>query len=496
MKNKITFLSILATLMLVGCSNTTSSSVASNNSSTSSSVATSTASSQTNSSQTVSSQTISSQSNSSQAASSTSVVTAPTAISLKADKTTLDRTKSAIVTLEVTGGNETIVPELSDKSTCDAQLVKNQDGTYTLALSQNATFGGWAIVTATSSVDPSISSTLEVKFTSSVSENHQKYLDRSFTTLDEGSVGFDGKTTPTKASVSFAKDASNVYTMSLVLNDQTYSYFSVYDSIYNEIRFAASPYFTSEKEKSLNFLQVKLFDLKVELYTGSLNMVFSTTTEIPSPFDATSVSFKSGGAEIDETTVYNKKVGDKVMLGISHNKTTDKMTYSFEATKGKDYVTKAPQTTEQAATFTILDTANNQDIEIKATVTCGTTVLSKTMKIHVESQNYTFCEDLIGTWQYTDYQEVCYTLTIKNDKSISLTVADDFDEPEESYTFTATNIQVTSDTAVTCKLTTTDTVELGDIEDGEEVEIEYDEDSGNVRFTSENIDYEEFEAVL
>lgn len=395
------------------------------------------------------------------------------------------------ITLTVEGGNEEIVPEVDVKaSSAEAVLVENQDGSYSLSLDKDSRFGGVVVVKAASSIDTSITNSVSVNFVSTVSSEHQKYLNRAFSTLDEGGVSFNGQSAPTTASLAFSKKDDNSYLLDLTVDGTTYSYFSIYDFSYNEIKFGSKTVYTSTKDKALNTLTLKLFDMKVEVIVGSLNLSFSTDEQIPVPFNGESVSFKTGGVEINEEIVYEKKIGDNFIIGISHDFTTEELSYSFEVINGSDYVTKENLSGNQSAKFTINNNAAGQTIVIKASLTHNEEVFSKTMTISVEDASYTFCEDLIGTWQYTDYMYY-YIIDVVAEDEISVKVVDDLDEPDEQQIFTVSNITVISDTAVQFTIES-DEDDIADFVSDETITIEFDD---GFYVTSENFDFEKFDPV-
>lgn len=482
MKQKLSLLAVVASLFLVGCNNQPSSSSPISSSSEPTSTSTTTTSSESASSQVISS------SETSTSSSSSSII-APTSVSLQADKENAMLSDTVKITLTVEGGNEEIVPEVDIKaSSAEAELVENQDGSYSLSLDKDSRFGGVVVVKATSLIDSSVTSSVSVNFVSAVSSEHQKYLNRAFSTLDEGGVSFDGQSAPTTASLAFSKKDDDSYLLDLAVDGTTYSYFSIYDFSYNEIKFGSKTVYTSAKDKALNTLTLKLFDMKVEVIVGSLNLSFSTDEQIPVPFNGESVSFKTGGVEIDEETVYEKKIGDNFIIGISHDFTTEELSYSFEVINGSDYVTKENLSGNQSAKFTINNNAAGQTIVIKASLTHNEEVFSKTMTISVEDVSYTFCEDLIGTWQYTDYMYY-YVIEVVAEDDISVKVVDDLDEPDEEQIFTVSDIKVISDTAVQLTIGS-DEDDIADFVSGETITIEYDD---GFYVTSENFDFVQFE---
>ena len=219
-------------------------------------------------------------------------------------------------------------------------------------------------------------------------------------------------------------------------------------------------------------------------------MSFSTDEQIPVPFNSESVSFKTGGVEINEEIIYSKKIGDNFIIGISHDLTTEELTYSFEVINGSDYVTKEILSGNQSAKFTINNNAAGQTIVIKASLTHNEEVFSKIMTISVEDVSYTFCEDLIGTWQYTDYMYY-YIIDVVAEDEISVKVVDDLDEPDEQQIFTVSNITVISDTAVQFTIES-DEDDIADFVSDETITIEFDD---GFYVTSENFDFEKFDPV-
>ena len=491
---KISLLVLTAGLFLVGCGQTTISVVSSTSSTTVSSVEeSSVSSSQESSSEAVSSSSESSTSSSSEAK------TAPSAITLTADKTVLGLSDSAIITLSVTGGNETITPEVAYDSPVAGTLVKNVDGTYTAMRSADTTYGGNMVIIAQSEVDSTIQGKVELKFTASLSEEHASVLSKTYDqTL--GGVDFAGeevKATDTSSlSINKASDG-NYYNLTLGLGDKTYNYFTVYDFNRNEVQFASEKIYTGDY-KSYNNLNLKIFDNYVEVYSVSLKLSFATTEkeeEKTIAFDVSKVSFKTGGAELDETKEYAKDVGDSVMIAVNTD-TTEEVTYSFEVIEGADYVTKGESVIATACKYTINANGVGQTIKIKASVTNGTLTASKTMTIKVNGTVVpTFCADLIGTWNYEDIYEYTYKLIVTSASDIKIEeYTDDDDSSLVAVTFTASNITPLSSTSVSFKITSS-TGEDGELfVNDETVTISYDSKYQSVYVSSENLDDEEFTA--
>ena len=482
---------LLAAAALVGCRNTTSSNSSSSTLDNSSFV--SSVEDSTSSSELVSSSEASSVSSSSKVA--------PTSIALNADKTVLGLNESAILTLTVTGGNETIVPEISLSSPVEGVISKNADGTYTVSRDSNSNFGGIMVVEAKSQLDSSIKDEIELKFTASLSEEHvatlSKIYDKSL-----GGVDFAGNEVKPEDATSFAFSKAgdgDYYNLTLGVGGKTYRYFSVYDFKRNEVQFASDTLYTGDYQ-SYNNLNLKMFDNYIDIYSASLKLGFATSEEPEEQtvaFDVSKVSFKTGGKELDETLEYSKDVGDTVMIAINTD-TTEAVTYEFTVEEGADYVTKGTSSIATACKYSINNNAAGQTIKIKASVSNGTLTASKVMTIKVNAAEIPeFCSDLIGTWCYQDIMEYTYKIVVTSESNITIEeYTDSDDETLVVTTFTASNILPISDVAVSFTITSS-TGEDGEIfVDEDDVVIEYDEINSSVLVNSENLTDTEFTSEL
>ena len=482
---------LLAAAALVGCRNTTSSNSSSSTLDNSSFV--SSVEDSTSSSELVSSSEASSVSSSSKVA--------PTSIALNADKTVLGLNESAILTLTVTGGNETIVPEISLSSPVEGVISKNADGTYTVSRDSNSNFGGIMVVEAKSQLDSSIKDEIELKFTASLSEGHvatlSKIYDKSL-----GGVDFAGNEVKPEDATSFAFSKAgdgDYYNLTLGVGGKTYRYFSVYDFKRNEVQFASDTLYTGDYQ-SYNNLNLKMFDNYIDIYSASLKLGFATSEEPEEQtvaFDVSKVSFKTGGKELDETLEYSKDVGDTVMIAINTD-TTEAVTYEFTVEEGADYVTKGTSSIATACKYSINNNAAGQTIKIKASVSNGTLTASKVMTIKVNAAEIPeFCSDLIGTWCYQDIMEYTYKIVVTSESNITIEeYTDSDDETLVVTTFTASNILPISDVAVSFTITSS-TGEDGEIfVDEDDVVIEYDEINSSVLVNSENLTDTEFTSEL
>ena len=308
---------LLAVAALVGCRNTTSSNSSSSTLDDSSFV--SSVEDSTSSSELVSSSETSSVSSSSKVA--------PTSIALNTDKTVLGLNESAILTLTVTGGNETIVPEISLTSPVEGTISKNTDGTYTVSRDSNANFGGIMLIEAKSQLDSSIKDEIELKFTASLSEEHVATLSKTYD-KSLGGIDFAGNEVKPEDATSFAfskAEDGDYYNLTLGVGGKTYRYFSVYDFKRNEVQFASDTLYTGDYQ-SYNNLNLKMFDNYIDIYSASLKLGFATSEEPEEQtvaFDVSKVSFKTGGKELDETQEYSKDVGDTVMIAINTDTTVN-----------------------------------------------------------------------------------------------------------------------------------------------------------------------------
>lgn len=482
---------LLAAAALVGCRNTTSSYSSSSTSDDSSFV--SSVEDSTSSSELVSSSEASSVSSSSKVA--------PTSIALNADKTVLGLNESAILTLTVTGGNETIVPEISLTSPVEGTISKNADGTYTVSRDSNANFGGIMLIEAKSQLDSSIKDEIELKFTASLSEGHVATLSKTYD-KSLGGIDFAGnEVKPEDAtSISFSKaEDGDYYNLTLGVGGKTYRYFSVYDFKRNEVQFASDTLYTGDYQ-SYNNLNLKMFDNYIDIYSASLKLGFATSEEPEEQtvaFDVSKVSFKTGGKELDETQEYSKDVGDTVMIAINTD-TTEAVTYEFTVEEGADYVTKETASIATACKYSINSNAAGQTIKIKASVSNGTLTASKVMTIKVNAAEIPeFCSDLIGTWCYQDIMEYTYKIVVTSESEITIEeYTDSDDETLVVTTFTASNILPISDVAVSFTITSS-TGEDGELfVDEDDVVIEYDEIYESVLVNSDNLTDTEFTSEL
>ena len=482
---------LLAAVALVGCRNTTSSDSSSSTLDNSSFV--SSVEDSTSSSELVSSSEASSVSSSSKVA--------PTSIALNTDKTVLGLNESAILTLTVTGGNETIVPEISLTSPVEGTISKNTDGTYTVSRDSNANFGGIMLIEAKSQLDSSIKDEIELKFTTSLSEEHVATLSKTYD-KPLGGIDFAGnEVKPEDAtSVSFSKaEDGDYYNLTLGVGGKTYRYFSVYDFKRNEVQFASDTLYTGDYQ-SYNNLNLKMFDNYIDIYSASLKLGFATSEEPEEQtvaFDVSKVSFKTGGKELDETLEYSKDVGDTVMIAINTD-TTEAVTYEFTVEEGASYVTKETSSIATACKYSINSNAAGQTIKIKASVSNGTLTASKVMTIKVNAAEIPeFCSDLIGTWCYQDIMEYTYKIVVTSESNITIEeYTDSDDETLVVTTFTASNILPISDVAVSFTITSS-TGEDGELfVDEDDVVIEYDEIYESVLVNSDNLTDTEFTSEL
>ena len=482
---------LLVVAALVGCRNTTSSYSSSSTSDDSSFV--SSVEDSTSSSELVSSSEASSVSSSSKVA--------PTSIALNTDKTVLGLNESAILTLTVTGGNETIVPEISLSSPVEGTISKNADGTYTVSRDSNANFGGIMLIEAKSQLDSSIKDEIELKFTASLSEEHVVTLSKTYD-KPLGGIDFAGnEVKPEDAtSISFSKaEDGDYYNLTLGVGGKTYRYFSVYDFKRNEVQFASDTLYTGDYQ-SYNNLNLKMFDNYIDIYSASLKLGFATSEEPEEQtvaFDVSKVSFKTGGKELDETQEYSKDVGDTVMIAINTD-TTEAVTYEFTVEEGASYVTKETSSIATACKYSINSNAAGQTIKIKASVSNGTLTASKVMTIKVNAAEIPeFCSDLIGTWCYQDIMEYTYKIVVTSESEITIEeYTDSDDETLVVTTFTASNILPISDVAVSFTITSS-TGEDGELfVDEDDVVIEYDEIYESVLVNSDNLTDTEFTSEL
>ena len=482
---------LLAAVTLDGCRNTTSSDSSSSTLDNSSFV--SSVEDSTSSSELVSSSEASSVSSSSKVA--------PTSIALNTDKTVLGLNESAILTLTVTGGNETIVPEISLTSPVEGTISKNTDGTYTVSRDSNANFGGIMLIEAKSQLDSSIKDEIELKFTTSLSEEHVATLSKTYD-KPLGGIDFAGnEVKPEDAtSVSFSKaEDGDYYNLTLGVGGKTYRYFSVYDFKRNEVQFASDTLYTGDYQ-SYNNLNLKMFDNYIDIYSASLKLGFATSEEPEEQtvaFDVSKVSFKTGGKELDETLEYSKDVGDTVMIAINTD-TTEAVTYEFTVEEGASYVTKETSSIATACKYSINSNAAGQTIKIKASVSNGTLTASKVMTIKVNAAEIPeFCSDLIGTWCYQDIMEYTYKIVVTSESNITIEeYTDSDDETLVVTTFTASNILPISDVAVSFTITSS-TGEDGELfVDEDDVVIEYDEIYESVLVNSDNLTDTEFTSEL
>ena len=482
---------LLAAAALVGCRNTTSSNSSSSTLDNSSFV--SSVEDSTSSSELVSSSETSSVSSSSKVA--------PTSIALNADKTVLELNESAILTLTVTGGNETIVPEISLSSPVEGTISKNTDGTYTVSRDSNANFGGIMLIEAKSQLDSSIKDEIELKFTASLSEEHVATLSKTYD-KPLGGIDFAGNEVKPEDATSFAfskAEDGDYYNLTLGVGGKTYRYFSVYDFKRNEVQFASDTLYTGDYQ-SYNNLNLKMFDNYIDIYSASLKLGFATSEEPEEQtvaFDVSKVSFKTGGKELDETLEYSKDVGDTVMIAINTD-TTEAVTYEFTVEEGASYVTKGTSSIATACKYSINSNAAGQTIKIKASVSNGTLTASKVMTIKVNAAEIPeFCSDLIGTWCYQDIMEYTYKIVVTSESNITIEeYTDSDDETLVVTTFTASNILPISDVAVGLTITSS-TGEDGELfVDEDDVVIEYDEIYESVLVNSDNLTDTEFTSEL
>ncbi len=481
---------LLAVAALVGCRNTTSSDSSSSTLDASSFV--SSVEDSTSSSELVSS---------SEASSVSSSKVAPTSIALNADKTVLGLNDSAILTLNVTGGNEIIVPEISLTSPVEGTISKNADGTYTVSRDSKSNFGGIMLIEAKSQLDSSIKDEIELKFTASLSEEHVATLSKTYD-KSLGGIDFAGNEVKPEDATSFAfskAEDGDYYNLTLGVGGKTYRYFSVYDFNRNEVQFASDTLYTGDYQ-SYNNLNLKMFDNYIDIYSASLKLGFATSEEPEEQtvaFDVSKVSFKTGGKELDETLEYSKDVGDTVMIAINTD-TTEAVTYGFTVEEGADYVTKETSSIATACKYSINSNAAGQTIKIKASVSNGTLTASKVMTIKVnDAEIPEFCSDLIGTWCYQDIMEYTYKIVVTSESEITIEeYTDSEDETLVVTSFTASRILPVTETKVSFMITSS-TGEDGEIfVDKEEVTIEYDENYESVYVTSEYLDQEEFTSEL
>lgn len=155
MKNKFSLVVLFSSLLLVGCGNNTSSiNPVSSNTSAETSVP---ASSMTASSETVSSDTPASNSEST----SSSVAPTPSEnVTLSADKTVLGLNDSALITINGNKGDISLVA--ADETLVDASIIKNSDGTYTVAKDSEAHYGGIMILNAVSKIDSKVKASIQL----------------------------------------------------------------------------------------------------------------------------------------------------------------------------------------------------------------------------------------------------------------------------------------------------------------------------------------------
>ena len=179
MKRKLPLAVFACGLFLVSC-NTTAKDSSASSTSDSTSVSTSVPSDSASTSTPTSSSEnpVVSSKDTTSASSSSSLPTPSENVTLSADKTILALNESAKVTIGNNLGD--IKLQVADDSFVEGSLIRNEDGTYTVAKSDDSNYGGILILNAVSTIDNQIKATLNLKFVASVSNDHYAFVNKAF----------------------------------------------------------------------------------------------------------------------------------------------------------------------------------------------------------------------------------------------------------------------------------------------------------------------------
>ncbi len=485
-KSKITLAVLACGLFLVGCNNTPSSSSSAPSSSPVSN-------SSFSSSSPISSSVISSSTSSS---SSSSSVAPSENVTLSADKTVLALGESAKVT--ITGNKGDISLKVADDSLVEGAIVKNEDGSYSVGMSEEATYGGIMALNAVSSIDKKVKATLNLKFVASVSKEHHALLNKNFDRLS--GKNFDGKDFTSADSFTFSNATDGNYlNLAITIGQDTYRYFSNYDTRFNEIHFASETPYTDIDHKSYNSLTVKLFNSYVEVSVASLNATLMTSI----PLSEDNVTLLVSGYPVPNPTGDTKKntakVKDKITMTLSSS-SNDKLTYSFVATTGADAVNLNNVLDEYQEPYAnkkeieVKEDAKGKDVVIKASVSNGTTTIDRYFSFTVENPDdkptvTTIDSKMIGTWSHED-DTYGATLKVIITSASKIEMSDGTDD-SDTVTFSATNIVLNSTTKVSFTLSGDDDGYV--LSDGTEIVLEYDSTASALNVTIGDEDAVTFE---
>lgn len=294
-------------------------------------------------------------------------------------------------------------------------------------------------------------------------------------------TNFNGEAFTASDSFAFSKASDGDY-VKLVMNvsGHSYTYFSNYDSKFNEVHFASETAYTDVDYSSYNSLTVKLFNNYVQVTVANMNASLMTAV----PLSDDNVTLKAVGYTVMNPTGDVKKntakVGESILLTLNVS-TTDKVTYSFAATTGAEYVTLSDVKDEYGdkvddqKTVTVKEGSEGKDVVIKASVTNGTITIDRLFSFTVESATQpdtpavtTLDSAMLGTWVGEDdySSELKVVITSASD----IKVIDSVDMGDSTAEFKATNIQLVSTTEV--KFTLSGTTGGDNFKNGMKADVE------------------------
>ncbi len=331
---------------------------------------------------------------------------APTSIQLHLDKNQIDKDGKVIVSLEVTGGDEPIVPVVASNSPVKGAITPNEDGTYTLVYQQSNNIGCLIFVEARSKVDPSVFAKETVQVIAPIKEKQDIFF-KTFNQFRNGGKDFAGvDITSLEGEIKESEDHTHA-TFHLNINDVTYDFVSVYQTRWNEVYFANVDYDGSKE--GLEFVTAKPFSTGVEISGG--RALFTMMSETP----LISVTLKEKTPSLTKEV----RVGDSLILQALPNEgfTTDEVTYSWSVTGVTEgYVTSAlyeesdmfdqvvvypdrlvitPLEAGIGQSFSVYVTATNQNDDSFFSETLTYSILEK----ESQEEELSFNSDLLGEWQ-------------------------------------------------------------------------------------------------
>ena len=392
------------------------------------------------------------------ASSSSSLPTPSENVTLSADKTILALNESAKATIGNNLGD--IKLQVAEDSLVEGSLIRNEDGTYTVAKSDDSNYGGIMILNAVSTIDNQIKATLNLKFVASVSSDHYTLVNKTFDRIS--GTNFAGESFTYGDSFVFSQASDGNYVkLAITLNKTVYKYFSNYDSKFNEIHFASETPYTDVDHKSYNSLTVKLFTNYVEVSSAAMNATL--TTSIPLAEDNVTLSvvnYPNPNPSADQKK-NTAKVGDSITMTLNTTSNDSNLSYTFVATTGSDAVTISTiqdvygDFDKNQRKITVNSGAEGKDVVIKASVSNGKTVVDRLFSFTVEAASETptvtaLDANLIGTWSGRDENGSALEVAITSATDIKFTDAVDYGD--STIVFPATNITLVTSKKITCTL--------------------------------------------